>query len=214
MQRNEKKSIKFCLGNLCGLNQGVNKDYEIIQYKKEVPNQLALRSGTPKPTKNKISRRLTHLNKLTTRRNLIHDPVFHSTNISHNNVSEESESNSYKEFDGTFSDDSTTFAFSNSIYDSPVSSRFSESANSSSNTCSDESAPFSLPIHQKMEVYVCKSPYTAKYEGDISLKYTERVNILYATEEFTLVKKIDGANVFGYVSTACLTSLQDFIKSF
>ena len=53
-------------------------------------------------------------------------------------------------------------------------------------------------------IYVYQLPYKAEFDGDIDLKYTERVQMLYATDDFTLVKKINGSDECGYVSTRCL----------
>ena len=61
-------------------------------------------------------------------------------------------------------------------------------------------------------LYVCTMPYQARFEGDLSLKYTDRVRVLHATEDYALVKKINGSYECGYVSTRCLISLSEFLK--
>lgn len=61
-------------------------------------------------------------------------------------------------------------------------------------------------------IYVCIESYQPQFQGDIGLQYTERVAILHATEEFSLVKRISSQEC-GYVPSSCLTSLSSFIKS-
>ena len=61
-------------------------------------------------------------------------------------------------------------------------------------------------------VYVCIESYQPHFQGDIELKYTERVFVLHATEEFSLIKKISTQEC-GYVPSGCLTSFSSFIKS-
>ena len=79
----------------------------------------------------------------------------------------------------------------------------------------DETSDFQAlyaTVEQDSGIYVCQSSYAAEFDGDINLKYTERVEVLHATEDFTLVKKINGQT--GYVSTRCVTSLEEFMKRF
>jgi hypothetical protein len=224
MSRNEKVTIKSCLTKFCGAKRASDKDYECLPYQKEAPLPIARKPSTPKAIKGKNlpTRRLTHLNKLTTGRNLIHDPVFHSTNIDQNTFTGEffqhvkiASTYIQRPSDNLsgFSGDSTTYAYSNSDYDSPPSTRFSGSSFCSSTTNSSGSESNFSSVDQYAEIYVCHLPYKAQYDGDISLKYTDRVQVLHATEEFTLVKKINGSEC-GYVSTSCLTSLHEFIKKF
>ena len=62
-------------------------------------------------------------------------------------------------------------------------------------------------------VYVCIESYNSKFQGDIQLQYTDRVHVIHATEDYSLVKHISTKEV-GYVPTSCLTSFSQFIKRF
>ncbi len=67
--------------------------------------------------------------------------------------------------------------------------------------------------HPKDEdVYVCIRPYEPKVQGDINLKYTDRVKLLHSNQEFALVKNLITNNC-GYVPISCLINLSQFIKN-
>ncbi len=209
MQKVDKKSLKSCLTKICGSKKRNDKNYECLPYQKEMPVVQKLPVLTPGPTKNKnpFPRRLAHLSKLTTSRNLLENPDFQSTKISQDSFCEDSTSTD-KSMDHSsgISEESTSYAYSNSDYDSPLSSH--------SSTCSSEESVRFQYANQRSDIYVCQSSHNARFDGDIDLKYTERVYVLHATEEFTLVKKISGSQTCGYVSTGCLTSLDEFMKKY
>ena len=131
---------------------------------------------------------------------------------------------------------SETSAFSNSSYFSPETTYQTRSSMSTSNTSSDfyetqylDSSSHASNNFQDVNpsffneksatnpsdtsVYVCVKSYDAKFQGDIQLQYTDRVHVIHATEEYSLVKHISSQEC-GYVPTNCLTSFSQFIKRF
>ena len=117
-------------------------------------------------------------------------------------------------------------AYSNSTYSSPISvgssifttdsSDFEQTQYYTNPSCESECFRDVNPSYFELEVpqivYVCVQSYQPHFQGDIELKYTERVTVLHATADFSLVKKIS-TQEFGYVPSTCLTSLSSFIKS-
>ena len=205
MFRAENKSLKSCLTKFCGIKQANNRDYECLPYKKD---EVACKaSKTPRKNTN----RLTHLNRLPNRQrnvattqNTLITEFFQHVQIASTLIENPVKDLATKE--------PATYTY----YDSPPSSQSSESSQCSpTNSCENSEFQTLYPsVNQESEVYVCQLPYTAEFDGDIDLKYTERVQVLHATEDFTLVKKINGSEERGYVSTRCLTSLEEFIKKF
>lgn len=65
--------------------------------------------------------------------------------------------------------------------------------------------------HGQDQLHVCILAYQAKFEGDLSLQFAERVKILHnVNNEYALVKNIS-TNQCGYVPNECLSTLNDFL---
>ena len=61
------------------------------------------------------------------------------------------------------------------------------------------------------QLHVCVLAYEAKFEGDLSIDFAERVKILHnVNNEYSLVKNII-TNKCGYVPNECLSSLNEFL---
>lgn len=120
-------------------------------------------------------------------------------------------------------------AFSNTTYSSPASKRTNTSifTNDSSDfeqtqyytnpSCASDAFqdvnPSFFDNYARTDmIYVCIESYEPHFQGDIGLQYSERVNIIHATEEFSLVKKISSQEC-GYVPSSCLTSFSSFITN-
>ena len=62
-------------------------------------------------------------------------------------------------------------------------------------------------------IFVCNKPYVAKLEGDLSLKYSDRVQLLHHNEQVVLVKNLL-TGICGYVPIQNLISLENFLRMF
>lgn len=192
MPRTEKRSLKSCLVKLCGLKRSSHRDYECLPYKiKETPRK-----------DNRLNHP-NHLNGLPTNQSILKGEFFRQVEIASTPMPTAV----------VASKEPTSCAYSNPDYETlPISCGSSQCSYASS--C-DETSDFQAlyaTVEQDSGIYVCQSSYAAEFDGDINLKYTERVEVLHATEDFTLVKKINGQT--GYVSTRCVTSLEEFMKRF
>lgn len=117
----------------------------------------------------------------------------------------------------------STSGYSNSFYDSPSTTcsqtRITAFEISSDTTYSDDSESFQTlypskdNINDNNDVYICNSAYNAKFKGDISVKYTDRVYLIHANDDFALVKKVSDSQC-GYIPVNCLLSFDDFMKKF
>ncbi len=65
---------------------------------------------------------------------------------------------------------------------------------------------------QPNSIYVCVRSYTARFQGDVNLQYSERVNVVHANEDFAFVKKLRGLEC-GYVPSDCLVALNEFLNN-
>lgn len=226
-QETQKKSIVSCIKNFKFCNtKTINKDYECLPY--EAPSAPSSKMTTP-VRKQIIQNRckLAHLNRLikqTTKCSLFKEqPDFQSTQIIEY-VNQVKTSSTFINRNQVPIENSLSLSHisnksltnSSSDYDSPPSeSTRSSSFNYESSQCSESPIEFqTLYSSTQFEdiIYVCTMPYQARFEGDLSLKYTDRVRVLHATEDFALVKKINGSEECGYVSTRCLISLTEFLK--
>lgn len=120
------------------------------------------------------------------------------------------------------SDESSCFtssAYSNSNYDSPSSScsltrltAFQVSSDSDDSESFQTLYPSKDNINEA-DVYICSTAYNAKFKGDISVKYTDRVYLIHANDDFGLVKKVSDSQC-GYIPVNCLTTFDNFMKKF
>ena len=112
-------------------------------------------------------------------------------------------------------------AFTNQYYTSPIISRSVSCSTGSSSSLSFSSVVFSEPtVYQSQsdslnttneKLHVCILAYKAKFEGDLTIEFAERVKILHnVNADFALVKNIT-TNKCGYVPNKCLSSLSDFL---
>ena len=121
---------------------------------------------------------------------------FNQTDLSLSYISEESEI-TYNPYSSNFTD---------------ISSEIS-TGNSSSNIDFFQELNATQVSPATSHVYVCCIGYKSEFEGDIDLKYSERVNVLHAGPQFALVKKINAHHECGYVAIRSLTSLSEFLKN-
>ena len=113
--------------------------------------------------------------------------------------------------------DTLSNAYSNEDYMSPDIS-FSSSSSSNSIepniTCScynlnSDSSDNSFKTQE--EIFVCCVDYQAKVQGDIDMKYADRVRLLYLSDDFALVENLINGKC-GYVPTNCIKTLGKFLN--
>ena len=127
--------------------------------------------------------------------------------------------------------DMSNTAFSNSYYRSPMARRSTSSNSDETSTLSGDSFEqsqafsnsFSSADFQEVQpsffnkqdavIFVCNKPYTAKIEGDLSLKYADRVQLLHNNGQVVLVKNLL-TSICGYVPIQNLISLENFLSMF
>lgn len=215
--------FNVCFSKLCSKPKG-NKDYEAIPYEQK-PKHKQL----PSPVRVQVEQnraRLDHLNKLkkcTTKRNLFKEPEFQSTKLEQSKVTstmihQEAFAKQQASPSLTFISEESTCSIS-SDYSEECSSHFELTQYFTNPSCASDAFQDVNPsffekssVQTSDMVYVCVQSYQPQFQGDIGLQYTERVNVLHATEEFSLVKKISSQEC-GYVPSSCLTTFSSFIKS-
>ncbi len=111
--------------------------------------------------------------------------------------------------------DTLSNAFSNEDYISPDVS-FSQSANSieSNKTCScydSSSDSFESAFKTDDAVYVCCVDYQAQIQGDLNMKYADRVKLLHSNDDFALVENLINGKC-GYVPTNSIKTLSEFLS--
>ena len=129
----------------------------------------------------------------------------------------------------------TNYAFSNEEYSSPVSSSFHSSNVSKSTSkcdcsCFEENYTSKCPCQDSFDsvgenksneesyfdtdnerLYVCCKAYRAKMDGDLSLRFTDRVKLIHQNDDIALVKNVlDGK--CGYVPRDCITTISEFLS--
>lgn len=228
--------FNVCFSKLCSKSKA-NKDYESIPYEqsKKLPSPVRIQVEQNRA-------RLDHLNKLkkyTTKRDLFNEvPDFQSTRLEQSKVTstminqDTFSSKQHVSASLTYISEESTYssaASSNSTYLLPAStgsdtsiftndlSDFEQTQYYTSSSCASDAFQDVNPSYFEKDaqtdmIYVCIESYQPKFQGDIGLQYSERVNILHATEEFSLVKKISSQEC-GYVPSSCLTSFSSFINS-
>ena len=120
---------------------------------------------------------------------------------------------------------------SNSLYFSPIKrnkfvqiNKSNDSTESSSYFTNDETSESedfqtvrsSIYVQSTSEsiqdqLHVCIVPYSAKIQGDLSLKYAERVKVIHSNNDFSLVQNIVSKQC-GYVPTNCIVLLSNFLN--
>lgn len=92
------------------------------------------------------------------------------------------------------------------------SSQFESSWDSSCSESTFQAAPQPLAANLDQNVYVCIVPTNATHQGDIALKFSERVKIIQMTNHSALVRVLHNGSV-GYVPTDNLIPLARFLDS-
>lgn len=200
--------LKFCL---CTKKTN-QKDYDALPYHSENP-----KANITETLKQQIEQNLSKLRDLNTMKldisrvqtSALKDfPEFQSTKV------EEKTQTNVKEID--FEVTSYLQVTSKrpvvSKYASYESTEFSNDSMFTASTNSDLSIDDLAQFGASANIHVCNSAYEAQFEGDISLKYTERVEVLYFNDDFSLVKNI-ATNVRGYVPSSILIPFSKFINN-
>lgn len=60
-------------------------------------------------------------------------------------------------------------------------------------------------------LYVCCKAYKAKMDGDLSLRFTDRIKLIHQNDDIALVKNILNGKC-GYVPRDCITSISEFLS--
>jgi hypothetical protein len=85
-------------------------------------------------------------------------------------------------------------------------------SSTSSNSLTDESTQIIIEKENDVkELYVCCLSYDAEYEGDLSIKFSDRVYLIKELNEYALVKHMQTLK-YGYVPKACLIKVKQFLS--
>ncbi len=60
-------------------------------------------------------------------------------------------------------------------------------------------------------LYVCCKAYNAKMDGDLSLRFTDRIKLIHQNDDIALVKNILNGKC-GYVPRDCITTISEFLS--
>lgn len=60
-------------------------------------------------------------------------------------------------------------------------------------------------------LYVCCKAYKAKMDGDLSLRFTDRIKLIHQNDDIALVKNILNGKC-GYVPRDCITTISEFLS--
>jgi hypothetical protein len=60
-------------------------------------------------------------------------------------------------------------------------------------------------------LYVCCKAFRAKMDGDLSLRFTDRVKLIHQNDDIALVKNILNGKC-GYVPRDCITTISEFLN--
>jgi len=115
-------------------------------------------------------------------------------------------------------------AFSNEDYSSELSSPLQSSVVSKStskcscyNDCSCVESNCSQLNNESYfdidneKLYVCCKAYNAKMDGDLSLRFTDRIKLIHQNDDIALVKNILNGKC-GYVPRDCITTISEFLS--
>lgn len=146
------------------------------------------------------------------------------------NVSELSEGSSDSNHNSSGSSSDNSNCYSNQIYSSPLikcQKKYSDVSDSSEsnlfpesfdqyqdtfNSCDFNSVNSSFFSLLDEEIFVCCRDFTAKLQGDLNLKFGDRIKVIHRGEEFCLVQNIVTGQC-GYTSLDYLTPLSHFLKN-
>ena len=122
-------------------------------------------------------------------------------------------------------------AYSNQSYASPILRRqfnltpqslyssslgFSQSCDFSDSADSEQFNSINTEIFDEDEsdlTYACCVSYDAQIQGDLTLRFSERVKLLHYEENFSLVQNLH-TKTCGYVPTYCIMKLSRFLRDF
>ncbi len=115
---------------------------------------------------------------------------------------------------------STSNAYSNIDYSASFDSNQFIFATESTNLY--ENGPSSMPNVKPQakrrpelitsDLYVCCIDYDARIEGDLTLRFTDRVKLIHANKEFALVKNVL-TNTCGWVPRNCIQAIAEFLEN-
>ena len=74
----------------------------------------------------------------------------------------------------------------------------------------DENDGLALNAPNNDSLYVCCIAYTARFEGDIDLNFSDRVKLIHANQDYALVKNILNDKC-GYVPVYCIQTITKFL---
>ena len=197
-QQTEKPKTKFCfINNLKMCTKGKTAaNYEALPYEKPIGDTLQQQIEA-----NRI--KLLTLNNLKRQTTAAVLPQFQSTRLEHPRSSKIT---------------STVIQHSNcSDLDADPSmskinedSTFGSECSSSSSSFEVEAIDSAMPVHKTL---VCIKPHIATMEGDMPLRYTDRVQLLHENNGVLLVRNLLTGSC-GYVPAHHLISLEQFLASF
>lgn len=213
----EKQAQKLCLTNLNCTRKihQTNSDYEFVPYEKSVQQQSLDQSQVDTQiafNRQKLAN-LNSLKKQTTQIILFNNnvefetPDFQSTVLGNKtqdltanpiNLSQISASSEF------FSESESTFTKSrDSIDGSMTASSFSDSDFQSVDT-------FGLGQLDE-SIFICHSSYLAEYDDDLSVRRSDRLQVLMVKGSFALVQNIATEDC-GFVPLHCITASNEFIR--
>lgn len=185
--------LKFCL------KKTAPKDYEVVAYESEVQRsqiQEQIEANRSKlNTLNTIKRNISRTSRVFTERPNFHSTQLHQTTA--NNVF-------ISKFEFEITECSKLGYESETI--------FSDESNMFTNSSIESNSVGESIADDEATIYVCFENYEAQFQGDLSLKYSERVHVLHVNDDYTLVKKVS-TNEKGFVPTSCLALFSTFIKT-
>lgn len=117
----------------------------------------------------------------------------------------------------TSSDETTIFPSSLVTNSTHSSDNESSSNDSLSTTATQDSFNNELDAHYSSDYFVCILDYKSKLEGDLSIKYSDKVkvinggNSLASNNNFVFVQLLKNGK-YGYVPKKCLISLAQYLK--
>lgn len=228
----KKQGQKFCLFTGCAASKTrpSNKDYECLPYEPTEPKKQQQKQEQPtcEPTPAKVQSTqnrasLRHLNKLLKQKTgtsrAPFAPVIESTRVEQSLVRYPAINQRHGITARTASTviQRTLYRDSSQTIE-PGLSLISEQSSCFSKPRASCTASFQ-PLYpspsiqaESTAVYVCVRPYSPRHQGDIPLRYSERVHVLHVTDDYVFVKLIGDRHDCGYVAASSLLLMSDFMK--
>ena len=199
-QQTEKPKTRFCfINNLKMCTKGKTPaNYEALPYEKPIDEAVQQQIEA-----NRI--KLMTLNNLKRQTTATVLPHFHSTRLEHPRSSKITSTVIQHSY---CSDLDADPSMSQINEDSTIGSECSSSSPSSS--FENDAVDSAMPIHKTL---VCIKPHIATVEGDMPLRYTDRVQLLHENNGVLLVRNLLTGSC-GYVPAHHLISLEQFLASF